>query len=235
MLVRKNSHTTTNRIGTVLNFAIVFAIILATFLITAPALAANEAYGYPQNITISSPANGQTVGRVITIAGQANPGAALSVLIDGKSYIDPRDRGTSEPRDAAIPGGADGNGSYSFTINLEGDRVVNNEQGQSSGVSNGSHRLMVIEFYRPGRSNEISFTVQDGSSNTGQSVSQPQPAAATSATPSPSPSPSPVVSPPSAMVEGANSVSPWIALLVGGLIGAGLGAAVDRLVLSRRA
>ncbi|MSU75963.1 hypothetical protein EXS54_00585 [Patescibacteria group bacterium] len=170
------------------------------------------------SVRITTPSNGSVVGRTFVISGTASPDTAVSLTIDGLQYIDPRDRGVSEGRDASNPAVADTSGRFSFTVSLSGSQVVSSGTGQQLPVSGASHQFMVYELYAPdsGQSAPITLTIRDQSAaQSNQTVSD------VDVTPSPtaSPSPSPSVSPEPAKTKDAFDTNRVLGLLAAGVLG----------------
>lgn len=180
----------------------------------------SEVEAYPQTITINSPSSGTSVGRSVTFSGSAKPDTSLGVLIDGKQYLDVRDRQSSDEGRDYYSFKSDGTGQYSFSLDLNGSSVVMDPGGTRQALPAGTHTFMVHEMYAPtgGRSPLLQLSVTDGPSGattrgSGQ-TNRPAVASGTSATASVSPlaTPSAVVSAlPAAEVKGF-SISPPIVL-----------------------
>lgn len=166
----------------------------------------------PVTVTVSSPANGVTVGRTITFTGTARPDIGLSVLIDGNVYIPVQDRGESEGRGLSNAGNADANGRFSFTIDLSGQAIKEAEGAAVRAVPAGRHTFVVTELYAPdaGQSQPIVLNVTDGT------VDQAEAEAPSVATPTPTATPSPTASPLAADTTGRPD---WVMLVLAGAIG----------------
>lgn len=191
----------------------------------------SEVYDYPVNITIESPTSGAMVDRVFTVSGNVKPESnttqdttPLSVMIDGKGYIDPRDRGVPEGRDSAMPGMVSNN-RFSFTVDLSGVSVITTS-GAKEQVAPGRHELIVFGGYGGyGRSQAIMINVTGNSTNIDQrddSIGRttPVPGTAATSTSTPTASNDPIIGADREAESTASSPVWWVVL--GALVGAGL-------------
>lgn len=183
----------------------------------------------PVTVTVTSPANGATVGRTVTFTGTAKPNIGLSVLIDDDVYIPDQDRGTTESREYAPTGTADRNGRFSFTINLDGEAVREAEGGASTAVTPGRHAFVVTELYADdaGQSAPITLTVDDNQRSDAAAETE----GILAPTPTPTPSPTASLAPD---VKGDFDFNELAKLLLAGALGGLAAYGFHRLYIRRK-
>lgn len=184
-------------------------ILLGLLALPLGVAAHSEIDGYPETLSLSAPRNGASVGRTVTFSGTgAKPDTALYLDVDGISYLDPEDRNDAGAGREFVPAGrSDASGRFSFTVNLEGDRVVR-EDADSPGkaISDGRHDFRVFEQFvsQPSRSPAVTLTVGSGQNAVAEKTAG-------------SPSPTPAAG--TAETKGASEISPALGLLGAGLLG----------------
>ena len=175
---------------------------------------AQTALASSPELTVASPSSGQTVPRVFTITGSAPANTYVGLLVDGKGYIDPQDRPSAKNagHGGAIPGYSDSNGSFSFSVDLNGRAVLDDARGTYP-VAAGTHQFVLTTFYTETSLQSVPFTLDVQGEDLTATASPNPVLAASSANPSPLPSSSalPATSPPT--VKGA-SLSPaaWVGI-----------------------
>ena len=174
----------------------------------------SDAYGCkPEDAvrhTITSPANGVTVGRTFALAGTIKPTRGyqqyISVQIDGEYYVDPKNRNfdpnnTTQEYFTAL---TDLQGNFNYTIDLSGEHVTEQyvynmaNNGSTStrirhGVTAGAHKI-TVGYYGPcSDAGELALTVKEDAPKAAAPVVQyteaPKPTPTPSASPSITPTP----------------------------------------------
>lgn len=99
---------------------------------------------------IDDPANGSTVGRLVTLTGTTAENCQVSVTVDnGLTYVPVASRGEANlaqlAQANAIPaaGQSDENGDFAFELDLSGDRPVISSAGQVATIPAGEHSFSV--------------------------------------------------------------------------------------------
>lgn len=97
-------------------------------------------------IALELPPSGGFIGRTPTIKGTSpTPNSVLSVSIDGRIYLFPAERANLSVNDTVHPR-TDGQGKFSFELDLSGDRVTIVSQAGNpdpTGIALGEHTFMV--------------------------------------------------------------------------------------------
>jgi hypothetical protein len=227
--------------------AILAAGILMAGVFVLP-VSAQEDPGPCSNVatTVSLPTNNSTVGRVFTVQGkikQTIQGGAeyqngpIVIFIDDGFYILPERRGNPDKQGEIFPL-TRADGSFTVSIDLNGNSVIEQSDGSEKSVSDGKHVLRVSGYgdgCQAAPPAEVTLNVQSAAPAAARVVTQTTQKPLPALTPTPSPSIAPVMasSSPEAKTGGA-SLNPAVALGLGALLGAAILALAEVSALEYR-